>query len=116
MEKRTSVRGWFLAIVVIGVLFLGINGCYVYGTGGSATVTVERLTNKITNQTDTYLVFTDKGVYQVSDSWLRGQVRSSDLWGSLKEGKRYRIDYFGWRVPLFSWYPTIYDVVEEKGQ
>lgn len=112
-ERKTG--GFLMVIIVIGAAFLMMRGCYVYSTNGTTTVTVERLTNKITGDSDTYLVFTDKGVYQVSDSWLRGQVRSSDLWGSLKEGKRYHIHYFGWRVPLFSWYPTIY-MAEEKGQ
>lgn len=43
---------------------------------------------------------------------LRGKFNSSDIYGTLKEGKKYKIIVVGYRVPFFSWYENILEVEE----
>lgn len=54
-----------------------------------------------------YLVFTDKGVFENVDSHLELKWNSSDLYGELVVGQKFRIDYYGVRFGFFSMYPNI---------
>lgn len=54
-----------------------------------------------------YLVYTEGGVYENTDSWTFWKWDSSDLHGELKEGNCYHIEHAGWRVPFMSWYKNI---------
>lgn len=59
-----------------------------------------------------YLVFTDGEVFKNDDQWYLGKFRSSDLQGQLKEGKTYRANVCGWRIPLLSEYRNIISAEE----
>lgn len=74
------------------------------------TATVSDKTVKRSGESDQYLVFTDKETFCVTDSLYHGQFRSSDLYGRLKVGETYTFKVFGWRIPFFSQYRTIYQV------
>jgi hypothetical protein len=53
-------------------------------------------------------VYTDDcGTFVVGDSLVKGQWRSADLFGSLKEGQKYEFKYHGWRNGFLSMFPTI---------
>jgi hypothetical protein len=54
-----------------------------------------------------YLVFTDKEVYQNRDDWFYLKFHSSDIYGYLKRGEKYKISVTGWRMELFSKYQNI---------
>lgn len=54
-----------------------------------------------------YLVFTDKGVLQNSDTILRGKFDSSDVYAGIKVDKTYDFTTVGFRIPFFSMYPNI---------
>ena len=66
------------------------------------------------NSSCKYLVFTDKGTFQNSDSLLSGKFDSSDVYGRLDEGKTYVVKVAGFRQGILSMYPNIIEVVEEK--
>lgn len=57
-----------------------------------------------------YLVFTDAGTYQVTDTILFGRFDSSDVYGRLDEGETYQGRVAGWRVPFLSRYPNLIEV------
>jgi len=56
---------------------------------------------------DKYLVFTDKGVFEVTDNLFIGRFDSSDFYGELKIGKTYDFKLRGYRVPILSMYQNI---------
>lgn len=65
---------------------------------------------------DTYLIFTklEDGktrVFQNTDSFLEFKWDSSDVYGKLEVGKTYKIKTYGWRMPMFSAYENITDVL-----
>jgi hypothetical protein len=109
-------------LVVLGViLFLaaGIGGCNMLlgiGAWGPQQVhetTVNRLYVDISgsgeNRKSHYMVGTDAGVFECSNSLLMGIWNTDELYSRLKEGKRFRITTKGRRVVnfLFQEYPYI---------
>ncbi|MBX9727092.1 MAG: DUF1523 family protein [Rickettsiales bacterium] len=60
----------------------------------------------------TYLIYTDQGVFRNDDAGWHVKFNSSDVYGNLDKGKRYRMKVYGWRIPIFSMYPNIVRVEE----
>lgn len=58
----------------------------------------------------TYLVGTDKGTMKIEPSG----IMSSTAFGTLKEGKTYKLHTRGYSYPLFGLYPFIVDAKEVK--
>ena len=65
-----------------------------------------------------YLVFTvdnvsgESRVFEVTDSLWKGRYDSADVYNMIIPNHTYRFTTGGYRVPLFSLYPNIYEVVE----
>lgn len=101
-----------LAIILIVVL-IG----FVISSATSTTVTAQ-VTDKgikrVSSDSDVYLIYTDQGTFQLSDSFYKGQFRSSDLFGKIKVGCVYRFKVYGYRVPLLSSYQNIYKLEEAE--
>ena len=57
-----------------------------------------------------YLVYTDEETFKIEDSLIFGRFDSSDVYGMLKKGKRYRIKVFGIRSGFLSSYRNIVEV------
>lgn len=55
----------------------------------------------------TYLIYTDHGVFRNDDAGWFLKYNSSDFYGDLDVGKRYRLKVYGWRIPILSMYPNI---------
>lgn len=106
-RSRSGYGGIALLIGII-VFFVLLIGLYsVYGTQRTVTFTVDHR-ERTGGDEGKYLVFTeDDGVFQDTDSIFYFKYDSSDVYGQLDEGGTYECDVYGWRVPLFSWYPNI---------
>tara|TARA_R100000656_G_scaffold104176_1_gene76241 strand:+ start:276503 stop:276895 length:393 start_codon:yes stop_codon:yes gene_type:complete len=59
-----------------------------------------------------YLIFTDREVFENTDSLLEMKFSSSDLQGRLNVGSCYEIVVYGWRMPLVSSYRNVSDAFE----
>ncbi len=55
----------------------------------------------------TYLVYSDKGVFRNEDSWHYFKFDSSDLYNELEQGKTYQCKSYGVRVGFLSMYPNL---------
>jgi hypothetical protein len=64
--------------------------------------------------TSKYIVFTDKEVFENSDSMIRGKWRSSDVQGKLHAGCTYDFNVYGFRNGPFSIYRNIVDATHVK--
>jgi hypothetical protein len=104
--------------LVVGVLGLGGVGVFslyeAVNPTKDVTVTVTDKVVKNDSKSSTYLIFTDKGVYQDSDSMVNGKWNSSDLYNELKVGKTYTLHVRGIRNHVLSWYPNILTVKPVK--
>lgn len=105
-----------LVAVVILLGVVGVSSCtsslYFNDTNIVATVKSKESINK--DKGHTYLIFTDKGVFENDDCLFRGKFNSSDVYASIEEGKTYKFTVIGWRVPFLSTYKNIIKVKEVK--
>ncbi len=104
-----------IAIVVAAMLLIGgCNAVVQLATRDDVTFTIQEkgIKRGSGNSGDKYLLYTDKGVYQNTDSWLALKFRSSDLYGKLKVGRTYDCTAQGLRIPFFSSYKNVLDCDE----
>ena len=98
------------AVIVIALMFLAV-WTVPYWTHGSREVTVTGVDHKILRSgdkvKDVYLVFTTDETYKNVDSPAYLKFNSSDIQGKLIQTGRFRISYYGFRVPIFSMYKNI---------
>ena len=102
------ILGLILTLVVLAVVAIGTEP---YWTHGSKVVTVTGVTTKRMNRhgqdQDVYLVFTDDQTFRNTDTLYYFKFNSSDVQGKLIQGGRFRIDYYGFRIPVLSKYRNI---------
>lgn len=123
--KRRPETGSMIMITIL-LIVLGIVGFVIYGAAYKGTertveTTVlgkERICSSTGSGTDTrvtcyYAVYTDDGTFKLTDSFVYGRFRSSDIYGRLREDRRYRFKVAGFRLPLVSEYPNIVSDPEE---
>lgn len=64
-----------------------------------------------------YLVYSfdlqgESRVFEITDSLYKFRFDSSDDYNQIEVGKTYKFTTGGYRVPIFSWYPNIYEYEE----
>jgi hypothetical protein len=105
-----------VVIVILAVLGFGGTCFFVHGTQDTATFKVKRLQVKRSGSgedaTDKYLVFTNKGVFENTDSLVVGKCNSSDVQNKLEPGKCYKAKVHGIRMGCGSHYKNIESVEE----
>ena len=103
--------GIVLAIVAVIVIALLAAWTVPYWTHGSKVVTVTGVTSKRLKEhgemRDVYLVFTTDETYKNVDSPAYLKFNSSDIQGKLIQTGRFKIQYYGFRVPILSMYKNI---------
>ncbi len=113
---RHALAIWLSLIVFVIVIVIGLwsGAFYCYLTKDSKTVTIVEVQSKRigSKAIDTYLVYTDGGVFENTDCGWYLKWDSSDVQGKLMamRGKKARIHYYGWRWPMRSWQPNILSV------
>ncbi|HFK5582150.1 TPA: hypothetical protein ACG0AV_002080 [Elizabethkingia anophelis] len=105
-----------ILISVIGVLGLFIN-YYLISSTKSDVITVvtgkERVTYASGSTIESkYLVYTEAEVFECTDQILTGKFNSSDVYGQLEKGKKYKFTVYGIRIPFISSYRNIIGVKE----
>ncbi len=119
-EKETA-KVSALCIVVILAIIVAIGVGIAYNRNETTyTITVtdkERVTQKSGDSVSSkYLVFGDNEngkslVFQNTDTFWKWKWNSSNIQGELKIGHTYKITVVGFRVPFFSMYENIAEVV-----
>lgn len=105
---KNSIKGK----LTVGVAALAVIGLLMhpYLSKDSYTVTI---TDKIVKN-DKYMIYTDKGSFTMEDTIAYFRFNTSDEYGKIKRGATYKMDAYGWRVPLFSKYENIISFREVK--
>lgn len=113
--RHATASGVIMAAVALGAI--GAVGSTVYYQT-AAPETVRALVTDKERQvksdgdggsTSKYIVFTDKEVFENTDTLIRGKWRSSDLQGRLHAGCTYDFNAYGFRNGPFSIYRNITD-------
>ena len=59
-----------------------------------------------------FLVYTDRGVFQVGWEPLFLDFAAAERYHALKKGGSYRVLVAGWRLPFTNWYPSIVKLLD----
>ena len=112
-----SVGTFIFLLMVIIILLFGL-GCPTmlgwYKTEWTEPVKVIDKTTKYYNKGSKYLIFTDKEVFEVTDSFGKWRFNSSDIFGRIQKGKIYKFKVFWKRIRFLSMYRDILDFKEVK--
>ena len=111
--KAISPVEWLIIISVLIIFWMCIYSATNYK---EVIITVKDKIVKNYEDDSLYLIFTDKGTYEVRDSIVNGRFNSSDMYGRLEKGHTYKVTVIGFRVPLLSWYKNILSAEEIEGQ
>lgn len=102
------------AALVLSAVALTSTGCSQVNQR-EVTVTIEDKERVCDGENSCkYLVFTDQGTFENTDSLLTGKFDSSDVYGRLKEGRTYTLKVAGYRQGFLSMYPNILEIVDEQ--
>ncbi len=109
--------GWIFAGLLAAVLgfliYLGISS--YYGDDHHSACVVSEKDRVHTDSGSEMRIYTDNcGVFVVSDSLIKTDFRSSDRYSKIKVGQTYDITSYGWRVGLFSMFPSITEATPVK--
>jgi hypothetical protein len=117
--SNKSERGWIGLVACLVILGLIVGPVLIYRAAKynsihHETFKVEKLPNRDmqygpdgSKNDYANLVYTDKGIFQNTDSWFPWKTRSSDVYNQLRVGKTYRCEIAGWRIGFFSMYKNI---------
>jgi hypothetical protein len=108
MNRTEQIKG-IVSIIIIVAIIAGY--CFLYlGSAKIENIEINDKWVKYKNNGAKYLVSTNKGVYEITDSLLFGTWSSSDKYANLKVGEKYSVKSAGWRIPFFSSYKNIVEI------
>lgn len=109
----TLIELMIVLVFVVAALLITVKGSSHIFARGDLVATVTEKGERCSSRDDCrYLIYTDKGTIENTDSWLAWKFDSSDVYGDLKVGHTYHFRTQGIRVPFLSWYPNIMSVRE----
>lgn len=120
MNKQSgNVLVWTLIVItVIGLAIWWAISAHINWVKESTAVVDIKVTEKErvveSNSEARYLIFTEKEVFENTDSWYHEKYNSSDVYGQLKPGKEYKCEVYGVRKERYSWYRNIVSCEEKK--
>ena len=100
-------------LVILLIYFAGITSEYFNKQVVTAKVLDKERITEIDNKSSKpksesyYLVFTDKGTFELSDQFFFWKFNSSDMYGGLSRDSIYTFEIYGIRILMLSIYPNI---------
>lgn len=115
----TAIILVIIAVIVVPVINFSNDHKYTVTITDKERVTTQSDKDNISSK---YLIYgEDKNgktyVFEDTDTLFRWKFNSSDVYGTLKEGKTYELTVIGFRIHILNWYENIVDfkVVENDG-
>lgn len=108
-NRKKQVPSDLLKLFALGACLLGMGTCTYYTSikEDQATFTINKMAIKRDGDCDRYLIFTDKGVFENTDSLFKVKFGSSDMHNELQPGKTYKATIVGPRIRFLSMYPNV---------
>lgn len=81
-------------------------------TEEQVTITITDKDVKRYDDSDKYLIYTENGTFEITDTVAYWRWDSSDLYSRIEIGKTYTATICGWRIPFLSSYKNIIEINE----
>ena len=102
--------GSIFVVVILGGIALLLAPFVTSETVTIKVVDKERIVGR-DGESSKYLVFTETEVFENTDCLVLGKFNSSDVYGQIEIGETYRVQVYGWRIPLLSMYRNIVKIL-----
>lgn len=103
---------YIITLLIIGII--AIAPIIAYTTKDSIQFIVNDKERIVTGSGDSlrskYLIYTDNGVYQNTDTIFYFKFDSSDVQNEAQVGSKCEANVYGFRVPFLSWYKNIINI------
>ena len=103
------IKLWIIALVLIGAF---IYPFIMYSSSKTVKDCIVKTERVVNNNESKYVIFGKNEVYENTDSLLRLKFNSSDFYRDIEAGKCYTFKVQGWRIPFFSSYRNIYQIIK----
>ena len=112
--KKVTIKKVFAIGGIILILLAAISLSFIERaiTEEQVTITVTDKDVKRYKDSDKYLIYSESGTFEITDSVAYWRWDSSDLYGRIEKGKTYTATVYGWRIPFISYYQNIVEVNE----
>jgi hypothetical protein len=112
---RRSERNFWLGIgglALVLVLLIVAWGVFYYeeDTHTDCVVSDKDRTTTSSGTSDARIYTDNCGVFQVADSWIKGEFNSADTYSDIEVGETYTFTTIGWRFGPLSMFPNIIEV------
>lgn len=105
--KKTTIAYIIIGLLTIGILSIGAPKYYEEHQVTAEVLDKERV---VKDQSSYYLIYTENETFTIQDTLIKGQWRSSDIYGNIEEGREYKFTVYGIRSGFFSMYRNIINV------
>ena len=112
MDRIQSIQSpYILLAIIIGTLFV-LHCIYVYATPFERFVTIKEKYNYASGQGKSLSVMNSVSddsnrVYKITNCLPKLHFTSAEVLLSIVVGQKYKINGYGWRVPILGMYPNI---------
>lgn len=110
MKTKNLITGNILYLLLTIILIIGYPTAY-YLSSETIEITIndkERITTGSgENISSKFIIYTDNGVFENTDSWLFLKFNSADFQNKFQIGETYEVKVAGWRIPILSMYKNI---------
>lgn len=113
MRASSVVTAFFTALVILPIVLYQV--AWVGSERTVDTMVDEReriVTGSGQDLSSKYIVFTNAGEFEVTDTWLFFDFRSSSRYALMKKGYQCNVQVAGWRVGFLSMYPNVVKINE----
>jgi hypothetical protein len=101
----------FIVLTLVGLIVYNIAW---FSSVKEVTITVSDKERIVESDGDgsssKYLIFTENGTFENTDSFWFWKWNSSDFQGKLHVDSTYNVKVVGWRIPFLSMYPNIIEI------
>lgn len=109
----------FVCVALLVAILFGLPyslDLYPFGPQSVETIKVERLYVDVSGKSSSYMIGSDKGVFEMDNSFILGIYNIDELYSQLEVGKTYEVKVKGGKLLniLFQSYPHITEVVAVK--
>lgn len=113
MDNLTTLA---IAAVTLATLYMMLNPIIEWVSAKYITAEVIWKERVKYGSSSLYLIYTDKETFKNTDSYAYWKFNSSDLYGKIEVGRRYKFLVVGFRVPYFSAYRNLIKITRDGSQ